>query len=90
MVENLAEVIEHGARDQQSDALVYIYFFDNFPIYHFFIVCFNFGGLIFVSLVFFFFLKVSDLNNHFETCQHLLNSISGSINTKAMVIANSS
>ncbi|KAB1218422.1 Mediator of RNA polymerase II transcription subunit 9 [Morella rubra] len=48
MVENLADVIEHGVRDQQSDALV------------------------------------SDLNSHFEKCQHLLNTISGSISTKAM------
>jgi len=50
MVENLADVIDHGTRDQQSDVLV------------------------------------SDLNNHFEKCQHLLNSISGSINTKAMTV----
>ncbi|KAL6134638.1 hypothetical protein ACLB2K_066866 [Fragaria x ananassa] len=29
---------------------------------------------------------ISDLNNHFEKCQQLLNSISGSIATKAMTV----
>ncbi|KAK9281659.1 hypothetical protein L1049_004562 [Liquidambar formosana] len=29
---------------------------------------------------------VHELNNHFEKCQQLLNSISGSINTKAMTV----
>nr|POE62210.1 mediator of rna polymerase ii transcription subunit 9 [Quercus suber] len=50
VVENLAEVIQHGTRDQQSDALV------------------------------------SDLNNHFEKCQHLLNSIVASLSTQAMTV----
>ncbi|EXC09152.1 hypothetical protein L484_005108 [Morus notabilis] len=48
LVEKLAEAIENGNRDQQSDALI------------------------------------SDLNSHFEKCQQLLNSISGSLSTKAM------
>ncbi|CAJ1950943.1 unnamed protein product [Sphenostylis stenocarpa] len=50
LVENLAEVIEHGNPDQQSDALI------------------------------------NELSNHFEKCQQLLNSISGSISTKAMTV----
>ncbi|KAL0009667.1 hypothetical protein SO802_004775 [Lithocarpus litseifolius] len=50
MVENLAEVIDHGTRDQQSDTVV------------------------------------TDLNNHFEKCQLLLNSIASSIPTKAMTV----
>ncbi|KAM1513232.1 hypothetical protein COP2_025443 [Malus domestica] len=29
---------------------------------------------------------VSDLNNHFEKCQQLLNSISGSISIKALTV----
>ncbi|KAK7255601.1 hypothetical protein RIF29_29014 [Crotalaria pallida] len=50
LVENLADVIEHGTPDQQSDALI------------------------------------TELSNHFEKCQQLLNSISGSISTKAMTV----
>lgn len=50
LVENLAEIAEHGTRDQQSDALI------------------------------------NELSNHFERCQQLLNSISGSISTKAMTV----
>jgi hypothetical protein len=30
--------------------------------------------------------KVNELNTHFDKCQQLLNSISSSINAKAMVI----
>ncbi|CAK9324696.1 unnamed protein product [Citrullus colocynthis] len=29
---------------------------------------------------------VNDLNNHFEKCQQLLNSISGSLSSKAMTV----
>ncbi|KAL5822490.1 hypothetical protein ACOSQ4_020390 [Xanthoceras sorbifolium] len=50
LVENLADAIENGTRDQHSDALV------------------------------------NELNNHFEKCQQLLNSISGSISSKAMTV----
>ncbi|KAH0982422.1 mediator of RNA polymerase II transcription subunit 9 [Prunus yedoensis var. nudiflora] len=50
LVEKLADTIENGTRDQQSESLI------------------------------------SDLNNHFEKCQQLLNSISGSISTKAMTV----
>ncbi|XP_021626834.1 mediator of RNA polymerase II transcription subunit 9 isoform X3 [Manihot esculenta] len=50
LVENLAEVIENGTRDQHSDALI------------------------------------TELNNHFEKCQQLLNSISTSINSKSMTV----
>ncbi|XP_021902885.1 mediator of RNA polymerase II transcription subunit 9 [Carica papaya] len=50
VVENLADAIENGTRDQHSDALV------------------------------------NDLNNQFEKCQQLLNSIAGSISTKAMTV----
>ncbi|EEF34258.1 conserved hypothetical protein [Ricinus communis] len=50
LVENLAEVIDNGSRDQHSDALI------------------------------------TELNNQFEKCQQLLNSISSSINTKAMTV----
>ncbi|KAF8401005.1 hypothetical protein HHK36_014308 [Tetracentron sinense] len=50
LVENLADAIESGTRDQQSDALV------------------------------------NELTSHFDKCQQLLNSISGSINTKAMTV----
>ncbi|KAK4269233.1 hypothetical protein QN277_022419 [Acacia crassicarpa] len=50
LVENLAEVVEHGSRDQQSDALI------------------------------------NEMSNHFERCQQLLNSISGSLSTKAMTV----
>lgn len=49
-MENLADAIENGTRDQHSDALV------------------------------------NDLNNQFEKCQQLLNSIAGSISTKAMTV----
>ncbi|XP_068648111.1 mediator of RNA polymerase II transcription subunit 9-like isoform X2 [Aristolochia californica] len=49
LVEKLAEAIESGTRDQQSDTLV------------------------------------NELTNHFEKCQQLLNSISGSIGTKVMM-----
>ncbi|KAG9455658.1 hypothetical protein H6P81_000166 [Aristolochia fimbriata] len=50
LVEKLAEAIESGSRDQQSDALV------------------------------------NELTNHFEKCQQLLNSISGSIGTKVKTV----
>ncbi|GAV90569.1 hypothetical protein CFOL_v3_33978 [Cephalotus follicularis] len=50
LVENLADAIENGTRDQQSDALV------------------------------------NELNTQFEKCQQLLNSISSSINAKAMTV----
>ncbi|KAF4399273.1 hypothetical protein G4B88_022356 [Cannabis sativa] len=50
LVSKLAETVDNGTRDQQSDALI------------------------------------SDLNTHFEKCQQLLNSISGSISTKAMTV----
>ncbi|XP_028778767.1 mediator of RNA polymerase II transcription subunit 9-like isoform X1 [Neltuma alba] len=50
LMENLAEVVEHGNRDQQSDALI------------------------------------NELSSHFERCQQLLDSISGSISTKAMTV----
>ncbi|XVF74398.1 hypothetical protein PTKIN_Ptkin13bG0107400 [Pterospermum kingtungense] len=50
LVENLADAIDNGSRDQHSDALI------------------------------------NELNNHFEKCQQLLNSISASINTKAMTV----
>ncbi|KAJ4717882.1 Mediator of RNA polymerase II transcription subunit 9 [Melia azedarach] len=50
LVENLADAIENGTRDQHSDALV------------------------------------NELNSHFEKCQQLLNSISGSLNTKAVTV----
>nr|ACU13583.1 unknown [Glycine max] len=50
LVENLAEVIEHGTPDQPSDALI------------------------------------NESSNHFEKCLQLLNSISGSISTKAMTV----
>ncbi|TKY44664.1 Mediator of RNA polymerase II transcription subunit 9 [Spatholobus suberectus] len=50
LVDNLAEFIEHGTPDQQSDALI------------------------------------NELSNYFEKCQQLLNSISGSVSTKAMTV----
>ncbi|XP_057455226.1 mediator of RNA polymerase II transcription subunit 9 [Lotus japonicus] len=50
LVENLAEVVDHGTPDQQSEALI------------------------------------TELTNRFEKCQQLLNSISGSISTKAMTV----
>uniref|UniRef100_A0A6N2N5F7 Uncharacterized protein n=1 Tax=Salix viminalis TaxID=40686 RepID=A0A6N2N5F7_SALVM len=50
LVENLADAIENGTRDQHSDALV------------------------------------NELNTQFDKCQHLLNSISSSINAKAMTV----
>ncbi|KAI9079189.1 hypothetical protein K1719_038794 [Acacia pycnantha] len=50
LVENLAQVVEHGSRDQQSDA------------------------------------SINEMSNHFERCQQLLNSISGSLSTKAMTV----
>ncbi|PSR96166.1 Mediator of RNA polymerase II transcription subunit like [Actinidia chinensis var. chinensis] len=50
LVENLADAIENGTRDQHSDSLV------------------------------------TELTNQFEKCQQLLNSISGSINAKAMTV----
>ncbi|CAA3017469.1 Hypothetical predicted protein [Olea europaea subsp. europaea] len=49
LVENLADVVENGTRDQQTDALV------------------------------------TELNNQFEKCQQLLNSISGTIKAKSTV-----
>ncbi|PIA45248.1 hypothetical protein AQUCO_01700644v1 [Aquilegia coerulea] len=49
LVENLADVIENGTRDQHSDVLV------------------------------------NELTTNFDKCQQLLNSISGSISSKAMV-----
>ncbi|CAK7356864.1 unnamed protein product [Dovyalis caffra] len=50
LVENLADAIENGNRDQHSDSLV------------------------------------NELNTHFDKCQQLLNSISSSINAKAMTV----
>lgn len=50
LVENLADAIENGTRDQHSDLLV------------------------------------NELTNNFDKCQQLLNSISGSISTKAMTV----
>ncbi|KAG7600575.1 hypothetical protein ISN44_As06g046630 [Arabidopsis suecica] len=50
MVEKLADVIENGTRDQNSDALV------------------------------------TELNSHFDKCQQLLNSISGSLGSKTMTV----
>ncbi|KAL5712252.1 hypothetical protein ACHQM5_014443 [Ranunculus cassubicifolius] len=50
LVENLADVIEIGTRDNHSDVLV------------------------------------NELTNNFDKCQQLLNSISGSISTKAMTV----
>ncbi|KAG5523534.1 hypothetical protein RHGRI_035366 [Rhododendron griersonianum] len=50
LVENLADAIENGTRDQHSDSLV------------------------------------TELTSQFEKCQQLLNSISGSINAKAMTV----
>ncbi|KAK5831090.1 hypothetical protein PVK06_014885 [Gossypium arboreum] len=50
LVENLADTIDNGSRDQHSDALV------------------------------------NELNNHFEKCQQLLNSIAASINSKSMTV----
>ncbi|KAH1066398.1 hypothetical protein J1N35_031385 [Gossypium stocksii] len=50
LVENLADAIDNGSRDQHSDALV------------------------------------NELNNHFEKCQQLLNSIAASINSKSMTV----
>ncbi|KAF3450601.1 hypothetical protein FNV43_RR06690 [Rhamnella rubrinervis] len=50
LFEKLADTIENGTRDQQSDALI------------------------------------NDLNSHFEKCQQLLNSISGSISSKSMTV----
>ncbi|KAI8529662.1 hypothetical protein RHMOL_Rhmol12G0242000 [Rhododendron molle] len=50
LVENLADTIENGTRDQHSDSLV------------------------------------TELTSQFEKCQQLLNSISGSINAKAMTV----
>ncbi|XAR67618.1 hypothetical protein NMG60_11002453 [Bertholletia excelsa] len=50
LVENLADAVENGNRDQHSEALV------------------------------------TELNAQFERCQQLLNSISGSIDAKAMTV----
>ncbi|CAA3017466.1 mediator of RNA polymerase II transcription subunit 9 [Olea europaea var. sylvestris] len=50
LVENLADVVENGTRDQQTDALV------------------------------------TELNNQFEKCQQLLNSISGTIKAKSTTV----
>ncbi|KAE8659558.1 Mediator of RNA polymerase II transcription subunit 9 [Hibiscus syriacus] len=50
LVENLADAIDNGTRDQHSDALI------------------------------------NELNNHFEKCQQLLNSIAASLNSKAMTV----
>ncbi|KAL0917866.1 hypothetical protein M5K25_012967 [Dendrobium thyrsiflorum] len=50
LAESLAEAVESGTRDQQSEALM------------------------------------NELTNHFDKCQQLLNSISGSITTKAMTV----
>ncbi|GMI91767.1 hypothetical protein HRI_002846000 [Hibiscus trionum] len=50
LVENLADAIDNGTRDQHSDALI------------------------------------NELNNHFEKCQQLLNSITASLNSKAMTV----
>ncbi|GMI93713.1 hypothetical protein like AT1G55080 [Hibiscus trionum] len=50
LVENLADAIDNGTRDQHSDALI------------------------------------NELNNHFEKCQQLLNSIGASLDTKDMTV----
>ncbi|KFK31157.1 hypothetical protein AALP_AA6G075900 [Arabis alpina] len=50
LVEKLADVIENGSRDQNSDALV------------------------------------TELNGHFDKCQQLLNSISGTLGSKTMTV----
>ncbi|KAM7480558.1 hypothetical protein LguiA_028771 [Lonicera macranthoides] len=50
LVEDLANVIDNGTRDQHSDTMV------------------------------------NELNKNFDKCQQLLNSISGSINTKAVTV----
>ncbi|VVB00242.1 unnamed protein product [Arabis nemorensis] len=50
VVEKLADVVENGTRDQNSDALV------------------------------------TELNSHFDKCQQLLNSISGSLGSKTMTV----
>ncbi|KAF6157125.1 hypothetical protein GIB67_041586 [Kingdonia uniflora] len=50
LVESLADAVENGTRDQQSDALV------------------------------------TELTGSFEKCQQLLNSIAGSINSKAVTV----
>ncbi|XP_077211799.1 mediator of RNA polymerase II transcription subunit-like protein [Tasmannia lanceolata] len=50
LVEKLADAVESGTRDQNSDALV------------------------------------NELTNHFDKCQQLLNSISGSINSKVVTV----
>ncbi|GLT28779.1 hypothetical protein SLA2020_036860 [Shorea laevis] len=50
LVENLADAIDNGTRDQHVDALI------------------------------------NELNNHFEQCQQLLNSVAGSINTQSMTV----
>ncbi|GKV20283.1 hypothetical protein SLEP1_g30435 [Rubroshorea leprosula] len=50
LVENLADAIDNGTRDQHVDALI------------------------------------NDLNNHFEKCHQLLNSVAGSISTQSMTV----
>ncbi|CAI9757673.1 unnamed protein product [Fraxinus pennsylvanica] len=50
LVENLADVVENGTRDQQTDALV------------------------------------TELNNQFEKCQQLLNTIAGTIKAKSTTV----
>ncbi|XP_010462346.1 PREDICTED: mediator of RNA polymerase II transcription subunit 9-like [Camelina sativa] len=50
MVEKLADAVDNGTRDQNSDALV------------------------------------AELNSHFDKCQQLLNSISGSLGSKTMTV----
>ena len=91
LVENLADAIENGARDQHSDALVCTlnYFASKFLLVNQ-LNMFDLSFLVsntcfFVYLLFF--SKVTELSNQFEKCQHLLHTISSSINAKAMVIA---
>ncbi|XP_031494704.1 mediator of RNA polymerase II transcription subunit 9-like [Nymphaea colorata] len=50
LIDNLAEAVENGTRDQHSDALV------------------------------------AELTSHFERCQQLLNSISGTISSKSATV----
>ena len=82
-MEKLADAIENGTRDQQSDALVAI------------LIVFKKKSLRLIKILFALIIcscnvwKVNDLNNHFEKCRQLLNSISGSLSSKAMVYWNS-
>lgn len=82
LVENLADAIDNGSRDQHSDALVCCVFF-----FFFSILRLDLGFLLkIIELLFCWaFGKVNELNNHFEKCQQLLNSIAASVSSKSMV-----